>query len=96
MVFIQITDRLNVILGTIHTKRAASVSLLWHNFTNLHSRTEFDNDRRHERLLLRLWLSVPDGRPFVPTFRARGRAYDRVYEELRGTKAQPSNHPTTE
>jgi len=57
--------------------------ILWHNFTNLHSRTEFENDAQHKRLLLRLWLKVPNGRPFAAEFNARGAAYDRVYEQYR-------------
>ncbi|MDX3905926.1 MAG: TauD/TfdA family dioxygenase [Pigmentiphaga sp.] len=61
--------------------------LLWHNFTNLHSRTEFENDDQHRRLLLRLWLTVPDGRPVVPEFYARGQAYARVYREHQSTGA---------
>jgi hypothetical protein len=64
--------------------------VLWHNFTNLHSRTGFENDAEHKRLLLRLWLTVPGGRPFVPAFRVRGRAYDRVFEELRQAQQNPS------
>jgi hypothetical protein len=55
--------------------------VLWHNFMNLHSRTEFENDATHKRLLLRLWLKVPNGRPVVPEIYARGQTYDRVYEE---------------
>lgn len=56
--------------------------MLFHNFTNLHSRTEFENDAMHRRLLLRLWLTVPEGRRFVPEFHVRGRAYDKVYREF--------------
>ena len=59
--------------------------LLWHNFLNLHSRTEFENDAVDKRLLLRLWLNVPGGRPVVPQIYARGRTYDRLYQE--STKA---------
>jgi len=55
--------------------------LLWHNFTNLHSRTEFEDDEQHRRLLLRLWLTVPQGRPVAPEFGVRGAAYARVYRE---------------
>jgi len=55
--------------------------VLWHNFTHLHSRTEFEDEPGHRRLLLRLWLTVPDGRPFVPEFNARGETYERVYRE---------------
>lgn len=57
--------------------------MLWHNFLNLHSRTEFENDATHKRLLLRLWLNVPNGRPVVPEIYARGATYDRVYQEHR-------------
>jgi len=46
--------------------------LFWHNFTNLHSRTQFFNSHTHTRLLLRLWLSMPDGRPMVPEYYDRG------------------------
>lgn len=60
--------------------------VLWHNFLNLHSRTEFENDARHHRLLLRLWLSVPNGRPVVPQIYARGQTYDRVYQESSSTR----------
>jgi hypothetical protein len=57
--------------------------VLWHNFLNLHSRTEFENDATHRRLLLRLWLNVPNGRPVVPELYERGATYDRVYQEHR-------------
>ncbi|NML43581.1 TauD/TfdA family dioxygenase [Ramlibacter sp. G-1-2-2] len=58
--------------------------LLWHNFTNLHSRTEFENgsDAEHKRLLLRLWLTAADPRPTVPQFHERAKVYDRVYQEF--------------
>lgn len=59
--------------------------MLWHNFTVLHSRTEFQNDADHKRLLLRLWLDVPGGRAVVPEFYARANTYKRVYEELSQT-----------
>jgi hypothetical protein len=62
--------------------------MLWHNFLNLHSRTSFENDATHKRLLLRLWLNVPDGRPVVPEIYARGRVYERVYEEHRALDAR--------
>lgn len=61
--------------------------LLWHNFTNLHSRTEFENDDTHKRLLLRLWLTPEHGRPHAPEFRIRGDAYKRVYQEHQLTGA---------
>lgn len=46
------------------------------NFTTIHSRTAFANSARHRRLLLRLWLNVPDGRPVVAGLRARAKAYE--------------------
>lgn len=62
--------------------------LLWHNFTNLHSRTEFENgpDAQHQRLLLRLWLKAAEPRPTAPQFHERARVYDRVYEEFSSRK----------
>jgi hypothetical protein len=64
--------------------------LLWHNFTNLHSRTEFENgpDAQHKRLLLRLWLKAAAPRPTVPQFHERAKVYDRVYEEFSSRKGQ--------
>ena len=62
--------------------------LLWHNFTNLHSRTEFEEDPDHKRLLLRLWLKAADPRPAVPQFHERAKVYDRVYAQY-SKKATP-------
>lgn len=55
--------------------------LLWHNYTNLHSRTSFEDDPARPRLLLRLWLTVPNGRPADPGFKVRAKAYERIYRE---------------
>jgi hypothetical protein len=55
--------------------------MLWHNYTNLHSRTSFDDDPSSPRLLLRLWLSVPNGRPADPKFKMRAETYERIYRE---------------
>jgi hypothetical protein len=55
--------------------------MLWHNYTNLHSRTSFEDDPKSPRLLLRLWLSVPNGRPADPRFRMRAQTYERIYRE---------------
>lgn len=57
--------------------------LIWHNFTNLHSRTDYQDDPAHKRLLLRLWLKAHEPRPAAPEFQERARVYDRVYEEYR-------------
>ncbi len=38
----------------------------WHNFLVLHSRQQFHDTLDQRRLLLRLWLNVPGGRPIHP------------------------------
>jgi hypothetical protein len=38
----------------------------WHNFLVLHSRQQFHDTPDCKRLLLRLWLNVPGGRPMHP------------------------------
>jgi len=45
--------------------------MFWHNFTQLHSKTEFSDTPQHRRLLLRLLLNIEDGRPVVPELAAR-------------------------
>ena len=55
--------------------------MLWHNYTNLHSRTAFEDFPHSRRLLLRLWLSVPDGRLVDPAFRIRAETYERIHRE---------------
>ena len=55
--------------------------MLWHNYTNLHSRTAFEDFPDRKRLLLRLWLTVPEGRPVDPAFRLRAQSYERIYRE---------------
>ncbi len=54
--------------------------LFWHNFVVLHSRTAFHDTPEQKRLLLRLWLNVPDGRDMHPTFNDRARAMDRIHD----------------
>jgi hypothetical protein len=51
--------------------------LFWHNFVCLHSRTEFHDSPTQKRLLLRLWLNVPEGRRVVPEIRAWTERLDR-------------------
>ncbi|MSQ50550.1 MAG: hypothetical protein EXR28_01550 [Betaproteobacteria bacterium] len=60
--------------------------LLWHNFLYLHSRTEFKNSPTQKRLLLRLWMDVPDGRPVDPAVHERAAAYKRSYAEKKAKK----------
>jgi hypothetical protein len=55
--------------------------LLFHNFTHLHSRTAFENYPERKRLLLRLWLTPPHGRPCDPAMFARAATYERLYRE---------------
>ena len=53
----------------------------WHNFMVLHSRTQFHDAPEQKRLLLRLWLNVPEGgRAMHPSFNERARAMDRIHE----------------
>lgn len=39
------------------------------NFVALHSRAGYEDDEKHKRHLLRLWLSVPNSRPLSPSFK---------------------------
>ena len=55
--------------------------LLFHNYTNLHSRTAFEDAPDRKRLLLRLWLDVPGGRPADPSLSVRADTYRRIYAE---------------
>jgi hypothetical protein len=57
--------------------------MIWHNYTNLHSRTAFEDDPAARRLLLRLWLRVPNGRKVDPAFRIRAETYERIYREAK-------------
>lgn len=57
--------------------------LFWHNFLLLHSRRAFQNSESDRRLLLRLWLNVPQGRPMHPAFTGRARAMDLEHENGR-------------
>ena len=42
--------------------------MFWSNYTNLHSRTAYQDTPENTRLLLRLWLDPEQGRPVVPEF----------------------------
>lgn len=53
--------------------------LFWHNFTALHSRRAFTDGPGQKRLLLRLWINVPDGRPLPEEFHTRARYMDRLH-----------------
>lgn len=56
--------------------------MICNNFAVLHARTEFKNSAEKERLLLRLWLNVPDGRSMIPELLYRSRAFDENYDPL--------------
>ncbi len=53
--------------------------MFWHNFTALHSRRSFTDSPAHRRLLLRLWINVPDGRPLPEEFYVRARYMDGLH-----------------
>ena len=53
--------------------------LFFHNFTVMHSRTGFKNQGEQKRLLLRLWLNVPNGRAMHPGFTEMGRRMDALH-----------------
>ena len=48
----------------------------WHNFLVMHARTAFQDTPTQRRLLLRLWLNVPGGRPMDEEISARARIID--------------------
>ena len=51
-------------------RQAPGDMLFVNNFVNFHSRTEFEDyeEQEKKRLLLRIWLSVPNSRPLPPQF----------------------------
>jgi len=53
--------------------------MFWHNFTQLHSRTAFDDTPEAKRLLLRLWINVDDGRPMPAVFNERAHWMDKAH-----------------
>jgi hypothetical protein len=59
----------------------------WHNFQVMHSRTSFNDTPAHRRLLLRLWLNVPNGRPMDEEIKERARLFD--VDHVRGAKSPP-------
>jgi hypothetical protein len=50
--------------------------VFWHNWTCLHARAGFHDAPGAKRLLLRLWLNVPNGRPVDPSIAERARRMD--------------------
>jgi hypothetical protein len=54
--------------------------MMTNNFVVLHARTEFKNSEEKKRLLVRLWLNVPDGRPLVSALMQRSRSFDRNHD----------------
>ena len=53
--------------------------MFWHNFTQLHSRTAFDDTPETKRLLLRLWINVENGRPMPAVFNERAHWMDKAH-----------------
>ncbi len=60
--------------------------VFWHNFLVMHSRTAFHDSDGHRRLLLRLWLNVPGGRPMAEEVKERARIIDR--EHIEGSRSR--------
>jgi hypothetical protein len=54
--------------------------LVCHNFCHLHARTDFTDTSTMKRSLLRLWLSLTDGRPHIPDILQRAVIYDKLRE----------------
>jgi hypothetical protein len=54
--------------------------LISNNFVILHARTAFEDSAERKRLLLRLWLNVPDGRPTIPELLERSRIFDSRFD----------------
>ena len=61
--------------------------LIWHNFTCMHARTAFQDSAEKKRLLLRLWLTVPQGRPVGAPIHQRAEVYAKVHAHLQAQKA---------
>jgi hypothetical protein len=59
----------------------AGEMMFWQNYTHLHSRTAFEDFPDKKRLLLRLWLSVPSGRPCHSSVKTRAETYERLHRE---------------
>jgi hypothetical protein len=59
----------------------------WHNFQVMHSRTRFEDSAEHRRLLYRLWLNVPGGRPMDEEISERARVIDADHLRARGGSA---------
>ena len=54
--------------------------MVCNNFSVLHARTDFEDAPGQERLLLRLWLNTPNGRPTVPELHHKSREFDRKFD----------------
>jgi hypothetical protein len=77
--FRTVAHRDNVSVGFVLERGEVMIA---NNFVVLHARTEFKNSPKKERLLLRLWLNAPEGRPMVPEILYRSRAFDKNYDPL--------------
>lgn len=53
--------------------------VFFHNFIVMHSRTTFHDTPEQKRLLLRLWLNVPQGRAMHPGYLDMGRRMDEAH-----------------
>ncbi len=75
--FRQVADREDV---RLHFMLERGEIMVCNNFSVLHARTEFENSADRQRLLLRLWLNTPDGRPTVPEVHYKSREFDRMFD----------------
>ena len=75
--FREVANRENV---RLHFMLERGEIMVCNNFAVLHARTEFENAPGKERLLLRLWLNTPQGRPTVPEVHYKSREFDRKYD----------------
>ena len=62
-------------------------AVFWHNFMVMHSRSAFHDSETRRRLLLRLWLNVPAGRPMCEEISRRAVIIDA--DHLAGQRRPP-------
>jgi hypothetical protein len=60
--------------------------MFWHNWTCLHARGGFRDAPGAKRLLLRLWLNVPNGRRVDSQIAQRARRMDEDHFEAAGLR----------
>ncbi len=56
--------------------------LFCNNFVVLHARNKFEDSAQTQRLLARLWINVPEGRPTTPELHVRSRWFDEHHDPV--------------